>query len=379
MKTIYFDYAATTPTDPEVLRAMEPFFFEKFGNPSSPHSYGRETQKTLDESRETLASFIGAQPQEIVFTSGGTESNNHAIFGAVKRLRERGNHLIVSAIEHHSVLEPVAYLQRQGYEVSFVSTDEKGIIHPDQVKELIRPTTVLIAVMHANNEIGTIQPIQQVSAIARECKIPFLVDAVQTVGHIPVEVNELGADFLSLSAHKFYGPKGVGALYIRKGTVIDPYLFGGDQERNRRASTHNVAGIAGLAKAVQLCKENMHREITLQKKLRDRLVVEVPKIIRGVKVNGDLENRLPHNVHFSFEKLQGEGLLMSLDMNHIAASMGSACTSGAMQASHVLKAIGLSDELAYGALRITFGRWSKEEDVDYFLRLLPQLVAGLRI
>lgn len=379
MKTIYFDYAATAPTDPLVVEAMSPYFTVKFGNPSSPHSYGRDAQKAIEDARVSLSRLINAQPQEVVFTSGGTEANNTAIFGVARRLRSRGNHIILSAVEHHSVLEPVENLQQQGYRVSYVPVERNGRVNLDALAGMITGETILVAVMHANNEVGTIQPIREISQLTKEKKVLFMVDAVQTVGHIPVDVNDLGADFLTLSAHKFYGPKGVGALYIRKGVQVDRFLFGGDQERNRRASTHNLPGIVGLGKAADICLEKMNDEITLQTKLRNKLIQEVPRRVEGVFVNGDLQNRLPNNAHFSFEKLQGEALLMSLDMNQIAASMGSACTSGAMEPSHVLRAMGISDELAYGSLRITLGRWSTEADVDYFLDCLPRLVKGLRI
>ena len=389
MKRIYFDYASTTPTDPAVIKAMEPYFFEQFGNPSSPHTLGREANKVLEESRERVAKFLGAAAEEIIFNSGGSEGNNHAVLGIAHALREKGQHIIVSAVEHHSLLEPAAFLRDQGCKITYLPVDAMGRVNPQDVKKAITPETILIAVMHASNEIGTIQPVEEIGRIAKESKIPFLVDAVQTVGHIPVNVNQLGADFLSLSAHKFYGPKGVGALYIRKGVKVNSFLRGGDQERGRRASTQNVAGIVGLAKALELCQsippDNSWRapriqlETEFQITLRNRLIEEIPKKIQGVKVNGHLTERLPNNAHFSFEKVEGEALLMSLDMQNIAASMGSACTSGAMEPSHVLRAIGLSDELALGSLRLSIGRWTTQEDIDYLLEKLPDIVASLRI
>jgi len=378
MKNIYFDYASTAPTDPEVIKAMEPFFFEKFGNASSPHTYGREAQAALESSRETVARFIGANSDEIIFTSGATESNNHAVFGTARALRERGNHIIVSAIEHHSVLEPIEYLKREGFSVTYLPVDSTGLVNPFQIQSAITDKTILIAVMHASNEIGTIQPIGDIGKIAKQAQVPFLVDAVQTVGHIPVNVNELNCDLLSLSAHKFYGPKGVGALYIRRKTKINNFLLGGDQEKSRRASTQNVAGCVGLAKAIELCEAQMKQEADVQMKLRDHLLREIPKRIDGVKVNGHVQNRLPNNAHFAFEKIEGEALLMSLDMEGIAASMGSACTSGAMEPSHVLRAMGLSDELAYGSLRLSIGRWTTQEHIDYLLEQLPKIVKRLR-
>lgn len=380
MDKIYFDYASTTPADPMVIEAMQPFFYERFGNASSPHGLGQEALKALEESRSVLARFIGAHPEEIIFNSGATEGNNHAVFGIVRRSKGKGKHIVISSIEHHSVLEAVEYLQREeGYKVTFVPVGPEGLVDPQRIKDVVTAETLLIAVMHANNEIGTIQPIAEISKIAREHKIPFLVDAVQTVGHIPVNVDELGADLLTLSAHKFYGPKGVGAMYVRKGFSPMPLLFGGDQERGRRASTQNVAGAVGLAKAVELCREKMAQEASDQRRWRDRLLEEVLKRVDGARVNGSRTKRLPNNAHFSFEGVEGESLLMSLDMAGMAASMGSACKAGAMEPSHVLRAIGISDALAHGALRISLGRWTKEEDIDRLLEHLPQMVGGLRV
>ncbi|MCA9404971.1 MAG: cysteine desulfurase [Candidatus Omnitrophica bacterium] len=379
MKHIYFDYAATSPTDPDVVKVMEPYFYEKYGNASSPHALGREAQNALEQAREVLAGFIGAKPEEIVFTSGATEANNQAIFGVARANANKGRHLVISAVEHHSVHEPADFLETQGFKVTYVPADENGVIHPQVVADAITNETILIAIMHASNEIGTIQPVVKIAEIAKGKNIPFLVDAVQTVGHIPVNVKELGADLLSLSAHKFYGPKGIGALYIRKGTKLGSYLLGGDQERGRRASTQNIPGAVGLAKAVALCQENMIEEMKTQQTYRDRLLAEIPQKISGVKINGHLHQRLPNNAHFSFQGVEGESLLMNLDMNGICASMGSACTSGAMEASRVLKAIGLEDDLAYGALRITLGRWSTEEHIERLLEVLPSAVEGLRL
>lgn len=384
MKKIYLDYAATAPTDPQVIKAIEPFFFERFGNANSPHTYGREAQKALEDSRLSVARFIGAKSEEIIFTSGGTEANNQAIVGVARR--KPAGHLIVSKIEHHSVLEPVEFLakqaclpDRQGFKVTYLNVDRDGFVDPSAVQAAITNDTVLISVMHASNEIGTIEPIAAIGRIARERKIPLHVDAVQTFGHIPINVSELNADLLSFSAHKFYGPKGVGGLYVRQGISIVPYLLGGDQERGLRASTENITGIVGLAKAVELCQKTMTQEAAFQQGLRDKLIRHVLKQIDGVILNGHPTERLPHNAHFSFEKISGEALLMSLDMAGIAASMGSACTSGALVPSHVLRAIGLSDELALGSLRITLGRWTKEEDVDYFLEQLPPIIKRLRV
>ena len=379
MPKIYLDYAATTPVDPEVIAAMIPYFQGYFGNASSPHAYGRDAHKALEEARECLADFIGADSGEIVFTSGATEANNHAVIGTARARREKGKHIIVSAIEHHSVLEPVEYLrEREGFDVTYLKVDHDGLVDPLAIQKAIRSDTILAAVMCASNEIGTVQPITEIGAITQKNNVLFLVDAVQAVGHIPINVNELKADLLSLSAHKFYGPKGVGALYIRKGVDIAPFLLGGDQERGRRASTQNVCGAVGLAKAVELCAQRMKYEAVNQTNLRNRLLAQVPKLIPGVRINGHRTKRLPNNAHFSFEGVQGESLVMGLDQADIAVSMGSACTSGTLKSSHVLRAIGLSDELAYGALRITLGRWTTAEQIDYLLDQLPGLVKSLR-
>jgi len=380
MQPVYFDYASTTPVDPAVAATMAPFLTEHFGNASSSHAFGRAGAKALEDARERLASFIGAESEEIIFNSGATESNNHAVIGVAEASKNKGNHIIVSSIEHHSVLEPIEYLKNErGISVTYLKVDQHGLVTPEDVREAITDKTILIAVIYASNEIGTIQPVAKIGEVARESGIPFLVDAVQAVGHVPVNVNTIGADLLSLSAHKFYGPKGVGALYIRRGTKVSSFLRGGDQERGRRASTQNVAGIVGLSKAVELSAEQMDEESAMQVQWRNQLFTEVPKRIEGVCINGHPTQRLANNAHFSFECIEGESLLMSLDMAGFAASMGSACASGAMEPSHVLRAIGLPDELAYGALRITTGRWTTQHHIDCFLDELPGMVTALRI
>jgi len=378
MEKIYLDYAATTPTDPEVLKAMEPFFFEKFGNASSIHTFGQEANKAVEDAREKTASFLGAKPEEIVFTSGGSESNNFAIFGVAGALQKKGNHIITTSIEHHAVMEPGHVLQKRGYNVTFVKTDKFGLVDPLDIKKAITDKTILISVMHANNEVGTIQPISSIGSIAKEKDIYFHTDAVQTVGHIPVKVDELQVDLLSLSAHKFYGPKGVGALYIRKGTRIERFLHGGDQEKGRRASTHNTPGIVGLAKALELCQNMMPRESAFQADLRDRLIKEIPEKIPEVSLNGHPKERLPNNVNFSIRYIEGESMLLSLDMFGIAVSTGSACTSTSLEPSHVLLAMGLTHELAHGSLRVTLGRWTKQEDIESLLEHLPKIAQKLR-
>ncbi len=378
MKKVYLDYAATTPTDPIVVSAMQPYFFEKFGNASSLHAYGQEAKKAIEDSRESLAGFINAKPEEIIFTSGGTESDNYALLGAAYAWEKKGNHIITSVIEHHAISEPAKLLEKRGFKVTYLLVDKDGLVSPDDLKKAITDKTILISVMHANNEIGTLQPITQLGKIAREKGIYFHTDAVQTVGHIPIDVGQLNVDMLSLSAHKFYGPKGVGALYVRKGIRIDTFLRGGDQERGRRASTHNTTGIVGLGKAVELCQKQMFSEIKFQSFLRDRLIKEIPARIPEVRLNGHPVNRLPNNVNFSIKYIEGESMLLSLDMFGLACSTGSACTSSSLEPSHVLLAIGLDHETAHGSLRVTLGRWTKESDIDYLLEKLPQVVQKLR-
>ena len=378
MERIYLDYAATTACDPQVFEAMKPYFTEKFGNPSSIHSFGQEAKKAMEDARQLLADSLGAKPEEIVFTSGGTESNNFAIFGAASALEKKGNHIITSSIEHHATLEPCKVLEKKGFNVTYVKVDKAGLVDPDDLKKAITDKTIFISIMHANNEIGTIQPIAEIGKIAREKGITFHADAVQTVGHIPVNVGQLNVDLLSLSGHKFYGPKGVGALYIRKGTRINRFLHGGDQEKGRRASTSNVSGIVGLGKAVELCKEKMDAEAKFQSSLRDALIKGLTDKIEKSRLNGDPLMRLPNNVNVSLEYIEGEAMLLHLDMLGIAASTGSACTSSSLEPSHVLLAIGLPHELAHASLRFTLGRWTRESDVAYVIEVLPGIVDRLR-
>src|SRR3989338_4416565 len=378
MERIYLYYAAPAPCDPEVVKAMEPYLFEKFGNASSIHSFGQEAKKAIEDSRQTLADFLGAQPEEIVFTSGGTESDNFAVKGAAFALEKKGNHIITSSIEHHAISETAKFLERRGFKVTYLPVDKDGLVSPQDVRNAVTDKTILISVMHANNEIGTVQPIAEIGRVAREKGVYFHTDAVQTVGHIPVNVDELNVDLLSLSAHKFYGPKGVGALYIRKGTRIETFLHGGDQERNRRGSTHNTSGIVGLGKAVELCRAKMPQEQKFQSALRDKLIKDILDKITETRLNGHPARRLPNNVNVSIEYIEGESILLNLDMLGIAASTGSACTSSSLEASHVLLAIGLAPEAAHGSLRLTLGRWSSAEDIDYMLEHLPKIVAKLR-
>ncbi|MFA5176976.1 MAG: cysteine desulfurase NifS [Candidatus Omnitrophota bacterium] len=378
MKKIYLDYAATAPCDPEVLKAMEPYFFEKFGNASSIHAYGQEAKKALEDSRAITAEFLGARPQEIVFTSGGTESDNNVIFGAADALSAKGNHIITSAIEHHAISEPCKALEKRGFKITYVGVDKDGLVSPEAVRQAITDKTILISIMHANNEIGSIQPIAQIGKIAKGKGIYFHTDAVQTVGHLPVNVDDLNVDLLSLSAHKFYGPKGVGALYIRKGTRISRLIYGGDQESNRRASTTNVSGIVGLAKAIELCSKGMDKEAKYLISLRDKMIKEIPQKIPEVRLNGHPTQRLPNNVNFSIKYIEGESMLLSLDMLGLALSTGSACTSSSLEPSHVLLATGLDHATAHGSLRITTGRWTREQDIKFLLENLPKVVEKLR-
>jgi cysteine desulfurase len=378
MKRVYLDYAATTPTDPEVLKAMQPYFFDKFGNPSSIHSFGQEAKKGIEDSREKVAAFLGANLSEVVFTSGGTESNNFALQGVAYAMEKKGNHIITTAIEHHAIIEPCKFLERKGFKVTFVGVDKYGLVDPEDIKKAVTDKTILISVMHANNEIGTMQPIREIGNIAREKGICFHTDAVQTVGHIPINVDDLNVDLLSLSAHKFYGPKGVGALYIRKTTRIERFLHGGDQERNRRASTYNTPGIVGLGKAIELCQEKMKQEREIQTKLRDRLIKTIQRKIPHTYLNGHPIQRLPNNVNISIEYIEGESILLNLDMLGIAASTGSACTSSSLEPSHVLLATGQPPELAHGSLRLTLGRYTQDSDIDYVLDVLPEIVQKLR-
>ncbi len=378
MKKIYLDNAATTPTDARVLEAMLPFFLQMYGNPSSLHTFGQEAKHAIEEARYAVAQFIGAKQEEIVFTSGGTESNNSVIKGVCYARRDKGNHIITSKIEHHAVLEPCHFLEKQGFDVTYVPVDEFGLVDPADVKKAITEKTILISIMHANNEIGTIEPIAEIGKIAREKGIYCHTDAVQTLGHIPINVSELNVDLLSGSGHKLYGPKGVGILYLRKGVRMHPFMQGGDQEQSRRASTHNVPGIVGFGKAVELAKEEMAREIEQLTVLRDKLIKRILDKIEYARLNGHPAERLPNNVNVSISYVEGESMLLNLDMEGIACSTGSACTSSSLEPSHVLAAIGLSHELAHGSLRFSLGRLTSEEDVGYVLEFLPRIVRKLR-
>ncbi len=375
---IYLDYAATTPAAPEVVEAMLPWFAERFGNPLSVHALGQEAKRAIESARGRVAAFLGASSDEIVFTASGTESDNFALKGVVAAMADRGNHVITSTIEHHAVLETCRHLEDNGVLVTYLQVDDKGRIDPEDVRKAITDETVLISIMHANNEIGTIQPVTEIGTIAREYGIPFHTDAVQTVGHLPTRVDELGVDLLSASAHKFHGPKGAGFLYIRKGTRIEPLLHGGEQEKRRRASTHNVPAIVGLGKAIELASRDMVVEAQRITALRNRLIDGLLARDEGASLNGDRNRRLPNNVNICFDGTAAEALVVSLDMKGICCSAGSACTSITVEPSHVLMAIGVERAQAYGALRLSLGRGTTEAEIDRVLDILPGIVKRLR-
>ena len=378
MDRIYLDNAATTPVDKRVLEAMLPYYSDVFGNPSSLHSHGQEAKKAIEEAREKVAKALGADFDEIYFTSGGSESDNWALKGVAYALKEKGNHIITTEIEHHAVLHTCRYLEKEGFKVTYLPVDEYGLVKPEDLKKAITDKTILVSIMFANNEIGTIEPIEELVKIAHEKNVYFHTDAVQAVGNVPIDVKKLDVDLLSLSAHKIYGPKGVGALYIKKGVKIHSLIQGGTQERNRRAGTENVPGIVGLGEAIELITKNLDSHINKLTFLRDKLINGILEKIPYVRLNGHPTKRLPGNVNLSFEFIDGESLILNLDMAGICASSGSACTSGSLEPSHVLLAIGLSKELARGSLRLTIGKDNTEEDIDKVLEALPQIVKRLR-
>ncbi|MBE0067909.1 cysteine desulfurase NifS [Thermoanaerobacterium thermosaccharolyticum] len=377
MNRIYLDNAATTPIRSEVLNSMMPFFDNRFGNPSALYSYGQEAKKAIEEARDKVAAAIGASEDEIFFTSGGTESDNWALKGAAYALKDKGNHIITSNIEHHAILHTCQYLENQGFEITYLPVDEYGLVDPNELKRAIKDNTILVSIMYANNEIGTIEPIEELVKVAHEKGVLFHTDAVQAVGNVPVDVKKLNVDMLSMSAHKIYGPKGVGALYIRKGLRIDTLLQGGAQERNRRAGTENVAGIVGFGTAIELITKNIDEHIRKLTRLRDKLIDGILKI-PYTRLNGHPNKRLPGNVNVSFEFVDGESLILSLDMEGICVSSGSACTAGSIDPSHVLLAIGLSQEIAHGSLRLTIGEENTEEEIDTVINKLPKIVDRLR-
>lgn len=377
-KKIYLDNAATTKTRPEVVEAMLPYFTELYGNPSSIYEFATQNKRGIDDARAKVAKVIGADSSEIYFTASGTEADNWALKTVVEAFAGKGNHIITSKIEHHAILHTCEYLQKKGVEVSYIDVDENGIIKLDQLEKAIRPTTVLISVMFANNEIGTIQPIKEIGAIAKKNNILFHTDAVQAFGQLPIDVNDMNIDMLSASAHKLNGPKGIGCLYIKKGVKLRSYIHGGGQERQRRAGTENVPAIIGFGKAAEIALETMQeradKEIHLRNLLMKRILEEIP----FVRVNGDKQRRLPNNLNVSFQFIEGESLLIMLDMNNICASSGSACTSGSLDPSHVLLAIGLPHEIAHGSLRLTVGHDNTEEEINYTVDRIREIVDKLR-
>ncbi|KCZ70326.1 cysteine desulfurase NifS [Candidatus Methanoperedens nitroreducens] len=371
------DHSATTAVDPEVTEAMLPYFSERFGNPSSLYTIGRQSRRAIEEARQKVADLIGAKKEEIIFTGSGTESDNLAIKGTVYKNRKKGDHIITSSIEHHAVLNTCKYLETQGFRVTYLPVNKDGLVNPDDVENAITPQTILISIMHANNEIGTIQPIEEIGKLAKEKDIPFHTDAVQTGGKLPINVDAIGVDLLSISAHKMYGPKGVGVLYMRKGVRIEPLIHGGGHERGIRSSTENVPGIVGFGKAAELAKKRLPEEAGVVK-LRDSLIRGVLEIDDSY-LNGHPTKRLPNNANFRFSYIEGESMVLNLDMRGVAASTGSACSSTSLEPSHVLLAIGLRPEEAHGSLRLTLGLDNTQEDVDYVVSILPEIVNKLRM
>lgn len=379
MRKVYFDHSATTPVRREVAEEMQSYLTKNFGNPTSMHYFGRVVRKAVEEAREKVALSFGAQPGEIVFNSGGTESDNMAIHGVAMANKNRGNHIITSAVEHHAVLNTVKALGKQGFTITILPVDKYGMVSVEDLANAITDKTIMVTIMHANNEVGTIQPIRELAEVAKSKGIIFHTDAVQSLGKIPVDVNELGVDLLTISGHKVYGPKGVGALYIRKGTRWRQSLFhGGAQERLRRAGTENVPGIIGLGKACELAARDMEAEASYLAGLRDKLIKEVMGRIPNTRLTGHPVMRLPNHASFCFEFIEGESMLLSLDMKGVAASSGSACTSGSLEPSHVLLSMGIPHELAHGSIRITLGRDNTAEDIDYFMEVMPPIVERLR-
>jgi cysteine desulfurase len=377
-RLVYMDHAATTPARAEVARAMLPYFTERFGNPSSLYALAREAKEAVEEARGRVAAAIGASPEEVFFTAGGTEADNWAIKGVAAANKKKGDHIITSSIEHHAVLHTCRALEKQGYRVTYLPVDEFGRVEPERVEEAITDRTIFVSVMAANNEIGTVQPVRAIAAIAHDHGVPFHTDAVQAIGAFPVDVNEIGADLLAISAHKFGGPKGAGALYVRRKTRIGTFMDGGAQERGRRGGTENVPGIVGLGKAIDLAVAGMARNAVRNAAMRDRLIRGLLETIPDTRLNGHPVERLPNNVNVAFRYVEGESILLMLDAHGIAASTGSACTSASLEPSHVLTACGLPPEHAHGSLRLTLGHRNTEEDVDYVLSVLPGVIKRLR-
>lgn len=377
-KQIYFDHAATTPVDKRVLEKMIPFFTDAFGNPNSQHAFGRESVKAVDEARDTIAKIINAKPNEVYFTSGGTEADNWALRGVARAYKDKGRHLIISPIEHAAMLSTAKALEKEGFEISFMKVDEFGVVDLDHLKSIVRKDTIFIGCMMANNEVGTIEPIKQIAEIAKSVGAFCFTDAVQAAGVLKIDVKELGVDLMSMSSHKIYGPKGVGALYIRNGLKVESILTGGHQERTKRGGTTNVPGVVGFAEAFKIADSEMEHNFNYVSSLRDRFIDRVLNEVPYVKLNGPRENRLPANADFSFEFIEGESILFSLDLAGIAVSSGSACSSGSLEPSHVLLALGLPEELAHGSIRFSFGKHNTVEEVDYAVQTIKDAVKRLR-
>jgi len=377
-KKIYLDYASTTPVDPGVVSAMTPYFFEKFGNASSLHSLGQEAKITLEKARKTIAQALNAETGEIIFTSSATESNNLAIKGIAWANENKDKHILISSIEHDCIMQSVLWLEKKGFKAERIPVDTYGLVNPVEVEKRIKDNTILVSIMHANNEIGTIQPIKEIGEICKEKGVLFHTDAAQTFGKIPLDAQEINADLITLSSHKMYGPKGVGGLFVKKGVRLIPLLHGGSHEKGLRSSTINVSGIVGFAKAVELCSQKMEKEGKREKVLRDRLIAGILKSTPNAYLNGHPENRLPNNVNFRFDGVEGESIVFELDFHGISASTGSACSSQDLSPSHTLLAIGLKPEQAHGSLRLTIGRWTTEKDIDKVLEVLPKIIKKLR-
>lgn len=378
MKRVYLDHNATTPVDPQVLAAMLPYFGEEYGNASSIHSFGQRARGAVEEARESVAVLLGASPSEIMFSSGGTESNNHAIFGAVAAATGERKHVITSAVEHNAVLDPCQELERRGVEVTFLPVDREGLVNPEDVRRAIRPETVLITIMLANNELGTIEPIAEIGKIAAERAVVFHTDAVQAAGKIPIDVKKLGVNLLSISGHKLYGPKGAGSLYIRKGTRLEPLLYGGHSERDRRPGTEDVTGVAGLGKAAELAMSRMAEETRRISALRDRLEQGLLERIPFAHVNGSRAHRTPNTTNLTLPFVEGEAMVIALDLKGIACSTGAACSAGSVEPSHVLTAIGLAPEDARATLRLSLGHQTTGEEIDFALETIPPVIERLR-
>ena len=378
MRKVYLDNAATTALSPKVLEKMMPYLTDTYGNASSPHSFGQVARIGVEHAREQVARAINADPSEIVFTGCGTESDNTVLFGVAERYAKKGDHIITTNVEHHAILHSCAALEKKGIKVTYLPVDKDGLVTPEQVRDAITDKTILVSVMFANNEVGTIMPIPEIAAVCHEKGVLFHTDAVQAAGHVPIDVKAMGIDMLSISGHKFHGPKGVGVLYERKGIRLPSYIIGGEQEKGRRAGTENVAGIVGLGEALELAVTNMSETSARMTRMRDRLIEGIEATIPEVKLNGHRTKRLPNNVNFSIKYIEGESILLMLDMAGIAASSGSACTSGSLDPSHVLLALGLTHEIAHGSVRLTLGDDTTDEDIDYVLETLPKVAHRLR-